>query len=354
MAYGGGPAYPMQFDGAQQRAAMGPGPSDAYQGNYPKPFAAHASAATTNFTSGGGGFQGQSSGYQQQQSSGFQQQFGAQQAYGDYDPSVFESLPKELLQGAVSFEVRDPTLVSERVVETQEHYFAAVPSSMFHSHDARDREAVRAVVNKVASGDGVAVAGYRPVYMMEKVVEVPHVITREYDRYVPKPEVIERLVEAPKIEVRERVQQLPPRVQYKEQIVEVPEVVIEERIIHVPKREVQERLIEVPKVTYVERIEYEDVIEYREVPVDKIVEVPEIEYRVKEVEHMVPQTYIQEYFVDRYKEMPVTQVQEVQRIEQVPVSVGQQPGMPPPGSSFLVPRGTYQPGHYGFDGSRQG
>jgi hypothetical protein len=163
----------------------------------------------------------------------------------------------------------------------------------------------------------------KPIYTFEKIVEVPQVIVKERTREVPKPQIVERIIEVPKTEVRERTFVGPPSVQYQEQIVEVPQVVVEERVVHVPKREVQERLIEVPKVDYVERIEYEDFIEYREVPVDKIVEVPEIEYRVREVEQFVPQTYIQEYYVDKYVETPITQVQEVERVEHVPVSMSQ-------------------------------
>jgi len=87
------------------------------------------------------------------------------------------------------------------------------------------------------------------------------------------------------------------------------------------KREIQERLIEVPKVEWVEKVEYDDYVEYREVPIDKIIEVPEIEYVIREVDVPVPQKYIQEYTVEKYKEVPVTQVQEVERIEHVPVMV---------------------------------
>jgi len=163
----------------------------------------------------------------------------------------------------------------------------------------------------------------KPIYTFEKIVEVPQVIVKERTREVPKPQIVERIIEVPKTEVRERTFVGPPTVQYQEQIVEVPQVVVEERVVHVPRREVQERLIEVPKIDYVERIEYEDFIEYREVPVDKIVEVPEIEYRVREVEQFVPQTYIQEYYVDKYVETPITQVQEVERVEHVPVSMSQ-------------------------------
>eukprot|EP00428_Durinskia_dybowskii_P035023 CAMPEP_0170263320 /NCGR_PEP_ID=MMETSP0116_2-20130129/31546_1 /TAXON_ID=400756 /ORGANISM="Durinskia baltica, Strain CSIRO CS-38" /LENGTH=475 /DNA_ID=CAMNT_0010514395 /DNA_START=93 /DNA_END=1517 /DNA_ORIENTATION=+ len=275
----------------------------------------------------------------------------ADQAYSDYDPSVFAGLPSSLFEGAVSFERREGNVVSERVVETQQRFVAAVPADLFHSTERTDVEVVRTIIESVSEG-GVAVAGYRPVFMMEKVVEVPHVITREYDKYVPKPELVERLVQVPKIEVQERTIKMPPRIQYQEQIVEVPEVVIEERVVHVPRREVQERLIEVPKVTYVERIEYEDTIEYREVPVDKIVEVPEIEYVVKEVEEIVPQRYIQEYYVDNYKECPVTQLQEVERIEYVPVVVppgqasGYAPPLPmavPPAQSFVMGDGYPTP-----------
>mmetsp|Transcript_32771 Transcript_32771/g.40271 ORF Transcript_32771/g.40271 Transcript_32771/m.40271 type:complete len:352 (-) Transcript_32771:80-1135(-) len=111
-------------------------------------------------------------------------------------------------------------------------------------------------------------------------------------------------------------------IEIREEIVEVPQVVVEERVVHVPgKKQIQERLIEVPKVVWVERVEYEDYVEYREVPVDKIIEVPEIEYKIKHVDQTVPQTYIQEHFVDKFREVPVTQVQEAERVEHVPVTV---------------------------------
>lgn len=165
------------------------------------------------------------------------------------------------------------------------------------------------------------IQGVRPIYTYEKIVEVPQVIIKETEREVVKPEIIERILEVPKMEIKERTIVGPPQVFYDEQIVEVPQIVYEERVVHVPRREIQERLFEVQKVEYVYRDEYEDHIEYREVPVDKIIEVPEIEYKVKEVEQLVPQTYVQEYFVDRYKEVPITQVQEVERVEEVPVMV---------------------------------
>jgi len=154
---------------------------------------------------------------------------------------------------------------------------------------------------------------------IEKVIEVPQTIIKERTRYVSKPEIIERLIEVPHVEYEEREMQLPATYEVVEQIVEIPEIVIEERIVHVPKVVIQERLIDVPKIEFREIIEYEDRVEYREVPVDKIIEVPEIEYVVREVEHFIPQQYQQEVFQDRYVDVPVVQVQEVERIETVPI-----------------------------------
>mmetsp|Transcript_165802 Transcript_165802/g.402955 ORF Transcript_165802/g.402955 Transcript_165802/m.402955 type:complete len:637 (-) Transcript_165802:50-1960(-) len=183
--------------------------------------------------------------------------------------------------------------------------------------DVYDKGTRHVVQESMVDARQQIISGVRPVYMFEKVVEVPQVVVKEYEREVIKPQLIERIIEVPKTEVVEREVVGPPTVQVKEQIVEIPEVHIEERVIHVPRREIQERLIEIPKVEYVERIEYDDYIEYREVVVDKIVEVPEIEYHIREVEHLVPQTYVQEYYIDRYGEVPLTQAQEVQRREEV-------------------------------------
>lgn len=159
----------------------------------------------------------------------------------------------------------------------------------------------------------------KPTYLLEKVVEQPVTIVKERVREVRKPEIIERVVHQPKIETREILRTLPPAVVHQEQIVEVPQVAVEERVLHKPRHVVQERLIEVPKYEFVEKIEYIDYVEYREVPVDKIVEIPEIEYRVREVEKYVPQTFVQEYYVDNYVEQPITQVQEVERRERIPL-----------------------------------
>jgi len=164
--------------------------------------------------------------------------------------------------------------------------------------------------------------GVKPYVTIEKVVEVPQTIVKEHTRMVPKPEIIERIIEVPKMgyNVRQQTRAASTRPEYVENIQEVHRgVITETRQQHVPKTEWQERLIEIPKLEHREIIEYEDRIEYREVPVDKIIEVPEIEYRIIPVERFVPQNYVQEYFVDRYTEVPVQQLQEVERYEYVPV-----------------------------------
>mmetsp|Transcript_59726 Transcript_59726/g.142106 ORF Transcript_59726/g.142106 Transcript_59726/m.142106 type:complete len:329 (-) Transcript_59726:99-1085(-) len=159
----------------------------------------------------------------------------------------------------------------------------------------------------------------KPYITMEKVMEVPQTIVKETTKEVSKPEIVERIIEVPKIEYMESRRVGPTKYETKEQVVEVPQVAWEEHVRHVPRLEVQERLIEVPKVEFREVIEYEDRVEYREVLVDKIVEVPEIEYRIRKVEHFVPQTYVQENYVERYQEVPIVQVQEVERQEFAPV-----------------------------------
>lgn len=189
--------------------------------------------------------------------------------------------------------------------------------------------------------------GFKPYVMTEKIVEVPETIVKSHSRHIPKPEIVERVIEVPKIGYNERHRVGPARTEFVEDIVEVPRGVTEVREKHVPKLEIQERLIEVPRLEFREIIEYEDRVEYREVPVDKIIEVPEIEYRVREVEKFVPQTYVQEYYIDHYEEVPIVQVQEVERFEHVPIinaprnnpySPNMRPSVgPPPMGSGLPP-----------------
>merc|ERR1719313_3020390 len=85
-----------------------------------------------------------------------------------------------------------------------------------------------------------------------------------------------------------------------------------------------------PRAPPCEKIEYEDSVEYREVPIDTYIEVPEVEYRYKQVEVKVPEPYFQEVPQYKYTEVPMVQVQEVERVEQVPVPVDVAPPASPP------------------------
>jgi hypothetical protein len=166
----------------------------------------------------------------------------------------------------------------------------------------------------------------------------PQMIVQERMHEIRRPHIVERIVEVPKPEMRHVYREAEPVIRHEEQIIEVPQVVYEERIIHVPRKEIQERLIEVPKIEWVETIEYDDRIEYREVCVDKIVEVPEVEYQVRNVEQLVPQQYIEEYFQDNYKEFPMTQVQEVSRTEYAPVRHAAQQVFSAPQATMVAPQ----------------
>lgn len=261
--------------------------------------------------------------------------FASQQAPQIAAPYKQESTisPEELqrlYEGATDVQYGEKVLLHEKVVSVDEQVTVQSGQQTIEKllQEQREQllktiaEAHPELVNAANEAPAASIKTIKPIYTIEKVIEVPQVIVKETEKYVTKPEIIERIIEVPKKEYIKKTYTGPTQVRYEEEIIEVPQIVYEERVIRVPgKRQVQERLIEVPKVSWVERVEYDDFVEYREVPVDKIVEVPEIEYRVREVEHLVPQTFVQEYFVDRYREVPVTQVQEVERIERVPVMV---------------------------------
>lgn len=81
--------------------------------------------------------------------------------------------------------------------------------------------------------------------------------------------------------------------QVREKLIEVPRHPhmmiskhIQEKIVQVPKTEVFERKVAVPKTVYKEKVIEVPQVQYREVPVERIIEVPEVQTQVvvKEVE----------------------------------------------------------------------
>eukprot|EP00397_Hematodinium_sp_SG-2012_P032405 GEMP01034503.1.p1 GENE.GEMP01034503.1~~GEMP01034503.1.p1 ORF type:complete len:367 (+),score=83.71 GEMP01034503.1:47-1147(+) len=163
------------------------------------------------------------------------------------------------------------------------------------------------------------VYGYKQYMTVEKIVEVPQVIVKERVSVEKKIEVQERIIEVPIVEIYETIVEVPHTKQV-EKIVEVPQVVVEEKIIYETRIEVQERIIEVPKIIFEEVIEYEDTIEYREVPVDTYVdEIVEVYVMIPKPQEVLVPMY--EYVeVPEYVDVPMVQMQEVERIEEVPVT----------------------------------
>merc|ERR1719271_164723 len=64
------------------------------------------------------------------------------------------------------------------------------------------------------------VSGVKPYITMEKYVEVPQTIIKESTRTVPRPEIIERIIEVPKIGHNHRSRKGPSRTVYTENIEE--------------------------------------------------------------------------------------------------------------------------------------
>lgn len=148
-------------------------------------------------------------------------------------------------------------------------------------------------------------------YIVEHEIKVPKRTTREdlIERTYVVPErvlveeiveeaakVVERVVEVAQPVVMEKIVEI-PEYEYIEKIVEVPHKVLQEKIREVSRVEVQERLIEIPRLVPREKIVNFPVYEYHEIPVEKIVEVPEIRQQVVLKEKIVP----------RYVDKPVPQ-----------------------------------------------
>eukprot|EP01054_Gregarina_sp_Poly1_P002423 Gregarina_sp_Poly_1__2422@NODE_164_length_12220_cov_166_864807_g146_i0_p3_GENE_NODE_164_length_12220_cov_166_864807_g146_i0NODE_164_length_12220_cov_166_864807_g146_i0_p3_ORF_typecomplete_len463_score46_04IMCp/PF12314_8/2_8e02IMCp/PF12314_8/1_8e14IMCp/PF12314_8/0_056IMCp/PF12314_8/3_2e02_NODE_164_length_12220_cov_166_864807_g146_i040695457 len=137
----------------------------------------------------------------------------------------------------------------------------------------------------------------------EKIVRIPE--RRLEEEVVEEEQVVrQRIVEVARPVVQERVVEV-PQYEYVDRIVEVPEVVVQERIHQVPKVEVVERVQEVPKIIRQEKIVQIPQVEYRDVPVVRKVEVPQVQEKVVYRERPVPQ-YV-EKLIPEIIEKPVYQ-----------------------------------------------
>ncbi|PHJ24517.1 alveolin domain containing intermediate filament imc9 [Cystoisospora suis] len=154
------------------------------------------------------------------------------------------------------------------------------------------------------------------VMLREHIVEVPEIIHKEKVVKVPKLELVEKIVEVPVVKYVDRVVEVPQHV-VKEKFVEVDEIIRQEKVIPVPKIEIVEKIVKQPKIVMVEK--YVDVprIEYREVEIEKIVEVPQIQIKYVEREVPVPQKVYRHIDVTKIVEVPQQKI--VEKIVRVPV-----------------------------------
>eukprot|EP00929_Paragymnodinium_shiwhaense_P014422 TRINITY_DN12232_c0_g1_i3.p1 TRINITY_DN12232_c0_g1~~TRINITY_DN12232_c0_g1_i3.p1 ORF type:complete len:488 (-),score=87.57 TRINITY_DN12232_c0_g1_i3:329-1792(-) len=158
----------------------------------------------------------------------------------------------------------------------------------------------------------------QPQYF-EQVTEIPKVRVEMHEKYVevPEPQIVDRIIEVPQIQevVREIAPGEPGGAQQEIRLTtrEVPKIVIEqvERIEEVPEIEYIDRFVEVPIVHEVVRRVPR--IQVHEIPIERIIQVPkkvvqEIEQPVyRPVPHLVQQAVEREIPVPRV----MTQTQEV-------------------------------------------
>ena len=149
---------------------------------------------------------------------------------------------------------------------------------------------------------------YRTIQVQERYVEIPQIhIVKEY---VPKIEIVERVREVPKIEYQivEKIVDV-PQVQYVDKYVD--KIEIRDVIKHVPKIEIVEVVREVFKVEYqiVERIVEVPQIQY----IDKVVEVTQI----KEVIKHVPKIEVIEVPVRKEVRVPKIEIRQVEEVKEV-------------------------------------
>lgn len=173
---------------------------------------------------------------------------------------------------------------------------------------------------------------FRPVEFIEKHVEVP--VVHHVDTFVPKHELreVESVVRKPYTEYVEEIVEV-PEIHYNDRIVEVPEVheitktveklEVKEHQKFVPKIEVREvpKYVEVPVVQYVDKFqEFEEVEEVvKHVEKIQVVKVPrEV---VKKVVKKVPKVIERERIVPivEYRDVPVEKLRYVPKIETVEI-----------------------------------
>lgn len=153
---------------------------------------------------------------------------------------------------------------------------------------------------------------------LERVVEYPKVNVEHLERLVevPQPQVVDRLVEVP--QVTEIIKEYPGKV-YKEIVAREAPVVDfqqQELVSEISQIEYKDRYVEVPEIHEVVRVIPR--IEVREIPIERIIQVPKkiIQEIEQPIYHPVPRLVKQP--VTRQIPVPRTQVQTMEVVKQSP------------------------------------
>eukprot|EP00915_Cephaloidophora_sp_WS-2016_P008571 GHVH01011792.1.p1 GENE.GHVH01011792.1~~GHVH01011792.1.p1 ORF type:complete len:346 (-),score=56.47 GHVH01011792.1:277-1314(-) len=143
---------------------------------------------------------------------------------------------------------------------------------------------------------------------IERTVTIPEVVFHE-EEYDEIEVVREKVIEVAKPVIKEVFVDV-PQVEYREEVVEYEDRRIEERVKNVEKLEIQEVINYIPVTQTRDKIVEVHKVQYVDVAVEKIVEVPEYREEVVIVEKVVPR------YVDRIVEklVDVEVVEEVDRV----------------------------------------
>lgn len=159
---------------------------------------------------------------------------------------------------------------------------------------------------------------------MERVIEIPRINVEHNERLieVPQPQVVDRIVEVP--QVQEIVREVAGEVETRFINYEIPVLEYHEHVPP-PREEVQvqyqDRYVEVPQIQEVVRVIPR--IEVREIPIERIIQVPK--KVIQEIEQPIfrPVPHLIEMPVEREIPIPRVQVQQVEVVKQISHPVDQ-------------------------------
>lgn len=160
---------------------------------------------------------------------------------------------------------------------------------------------------------------------MERIVEIPRVNIDHRERLVevPQPQVVDRIVEVPQIQ--EIIKEEPGEVFQIPMTREAPVIEFCQETLpplEISQVQYQDRYVEVPQIQEVLRVIPR--IEVREIPVERIIQVPK--KIIQEIERPIfrPVPHLIQQAVERQIPVPRTQIQTLEVVKQIPMPIMQQ------------------------------